>query len=148
MVEIAVCDYLLANAGVIAIVGTRGYVQNLPQSADFPAFRVQLVDDIETSHLRGGSALRPARVQVDAIGEEDDGVDAYMQATKLAAAIGAALMNQPPFVVSLSDGGSPAVVTDLELKVVERIANPPMFDPTELAQFKVGQDFIIWATVL
>jgi len=137
MVEVAVCSYLLANAGVLAIVGTRGYVQNLPQGADFPAFRVQLIDDLESAHLRGGSALRPARVQVDAIGEEDDGVDAYGQASALAAAIAAALMNQPPFVV---DG--------LELKVVERISNPPVFDPTELAQFKIGQDFIIWARVL
>jgi len=148
MLELAVANYLLNNAGVAALVGARGYVQVLPQSADYPAFRVQLIDEVERGHLRGGATLRPARVQVDAVGEEADGMDTYGEVLALANAINAALMNQPPIVTTVTDGASPAVMTTLELKVVAREANPPIYDPQELSQFKIGQDFLIWARVL
>ncbi|MEO8678151.1 MAG: hypothetical protein ABI665_03840 [Vicinamibacterales bacterium] len=148
MLEIAVCDYLLSNGAVAAIAAARGYVQKFPQSAEFPAFRVQLIDDIEQAHLRGGSATRPARVQVDAVGEESSGVDAYGQAVALAGAIEGAMMNKAPFKVTVSDGGSPAVQTVLELKVVRSEATPPIYDQAELNQFKVGRDYIVWARVV
>jgi len=148
MVDVAICTHLLANAGVIAIAADRGYVQNFPQSQDFPAFRVQAISDITTSHLRGSTALRPARVQVDAVGENGDGVDGYTQARLLADAIRAALMNQPPIEVAISDGASPETLTTLEMRVVERQANPPVFDADALDQYVVGQDFLLWAKVL
>jgi hypothetical protein len=149
MVDVAVCNYLLTKTGVIAIAGARGYVQQFPQSADFPAFRVQAISDITVSHLRGSTNLRPARVQVDAVGADDDGVDGYTVARNLAAAIRAAMMNQPPIVVSVSDGGSPETLTSLEMRVVERLANPPGFGANPLEdQYLVGQDFLLWAKVL
>jgi len=82
------------------------------------------------------------------VGEEADGMDTYGEVLALANAINAALMNQPPIVTTVTDGASPAVMTTLELKVVAREANPPIYDPQELSQFKIGQDFLIWARVL
>lgn len=140
-VEVAVRAHLLADAAVIAIVGTRGYTLKFPQQPTLPAFRVQLIDEQESAHLRGGSVTKPARVQVDAVAAEASGVDAYAQASGLAAAISSAMMSRAPFVVS--DGGSPS--TALQLKVVDRQTRPPMYDPDELRLVMVGQDFMIWS---
>lgn len=140
-VEVAVRAHLLADAGVIAIVGTRGYTLKFPQQPTLPAFRVQLIDEQESAHLRGGATVKPARVQVDAVAAESSGVDAYAQASGLAAAISSAMMSHAPFVVS--DGASPA--TALELKVIERQTRAPMYDPDELRLVIAGQDFMIWS---
>ena len=134
-VEVAVRSHLLADSAVIALVGTRGYTLRFPQSPTLPAFRVQLIDEQEPAHLRGGNDLRPARVQVDAVAAEASGVDPYAQATGLADAISDALMSQAPFVVG-----------DLTLKVVERQSRAPMYDPDELRLVIAGQDFLIWSS--
>jgi hypothetical protein len=136
-VELAVRTQLLADATVSALVGTRGYTQRFPQSPTLPAFRVQLIDEQEPAHLRGGSDTRPARVQVDAIAAEGSGTDAYAQATSLADAISAALMSKAPFVVD-----------SLEVKVVERQSRAPMYDPDELRLVIAGQDFLMWSREL
>lgn len=140
-VEKAVRQHLVADSGVIALAGTRGYQMRLPQAPTLPAFRVQLIDESEHGHLRGGGATRLARVQVDAVAGESSGVNAYADASALADAINDAMMTQAPFVVS--DGGSPA--TSLELKVVERPTRMAMYDPQEVSQVRIIQDYMIWS---
>lgn len=136
-VEQAICERLLANAGVIALAADRGYLLKLPQSPTLPAFRVTLISGPEGSHLRGHGALVLARVQVDAIASEESSTDPYDAAADLAGAIATALMGQEPFI---SD--------DLELKVVEREARPVIYNADELREVMIPQDFMIWTKVL
>lgn len=84
--EQAVAERIRTIGAVTAVVGTRIYVERLPQSPTFPAVLVQLVDEPRTYHLRGGIRDR-ARVQVDAYAQEASGVDAYGQVMALADAI-------------------------------------------------------------
>lgn len=134
-VEQAICERLLADASVIAIVGTRGYLLKLPESPTLPALRVTLISAQEMSHTRGNRRTRPNRVQVDAVAGESQSTDPYDAATTLAQAIAAALMGKAPFVAD-----------DLEVRVVEREAQPVIYDPDELRQVLVPQDFTVWTT--
>lgn len=133
-VEQAVLTHLKANAGVIALAGPRGYLQKFPQDPPTPAFRVQLINESESGHLRGGSKTKPARVQVDSIAAEGSGIDAYAQASALADAINDTLMSKPPIVV----GG-------LELKIPERPTRFSTYDPDELRIVRIVQDYFIWS---
>lgn len=134
-VEQALCDRLLADAGVSAVVGSRGYVLKLPQSPMFPAIRVQKISGQEPSHLRGGSRTTTVRVQVDALAAEASGGDTKAVAETLAAAVAAALMSKPPFVAE-----------ELRLSVVRREEPPEGYVSEELRQVMVPQDFIVWST--
>jgi len=62
-------SYLLANAEIAAIVGTRAFPLRLPQKVDLTAHKGAIVltrvDDIRDAHLRGPNALSRARIQVD-----------------------------------------------------------------------------------
>lgn len=81
-VEEAVIERILA---LNTSAGTRVFMLKLPQKlATWPAARVQLIDDPEDYHLRGGSALGRARVQVDAYAPESSGGDPYATVAQLA----------------------------------------------------------------
>lgn len=82
--EAAVVERLLDISAVTAIVGTRVYLDKLPQQATYPAVLVQLVHEPISRHLRGSLRWR-ARVQVDAY-VKDVG-DAYSTDVDLADAI-------------------------------------------------------------
>lgn len=133
-VEQAVLTHLKATAGVIALAATRGYLQKFPQDPTTPAFRVQLINESESGHLRGGSTTKPARVQVDAIASEGSGFDPYAAASNLADAISAALMSQAPIIAN-----------GLELKVTERPTRFAGYDPDERRIVRIVQDFLIWS---
>lgn len=134
-VEQALCDRLLADAAVIAIVGTRGYMLKFREDGSLPAFRVTLISQQEPSHLRGRHETRRSRVQVDAVASEDSSADPYEAAADLAKAIATALMGKAPFIAD-----------DMEVRVVEREAGPVIYHPDELRQVMVPQDFIVWST--
>jgi hypothetical protein len=93
MIELAVIDRLKATPAVTALVGQRIYQLKLKQNTAFPAVRVQLADDVATYHLRGGTKLKVARVQIDAYGSQTvaAGVDPYDIVADLASAIEEAL---------------------------------------------------------
>jgi hypothetical protein len=69
-------SYLLANASIAAIVGTKVYPLRLPQKVDLVppscAIVLTLVDDIGEAHLRGPNALSRARIQVDCWAKQYD----------------------------------------------------------------------------
>lgn len=54
-------------SAVTTLVGTRIYVDLLPQKVTLPAIRLQRISERAMGHLRGASAMRLARVQVDAL---------------------------------------------------------------------------------
>lgn len=65
--------------------GSRVYMLKVPQQlATWPAVRVQLIDDPGDYHLRGGSGLKRARVQVDCYAPESSGGDPYATVVTLA----------------------------------------------------------------
>ncbi len=57
--------YVLADAGIAAIVGTRMYPLRLPQKAVFPAIVYQRISGFRFGHLRGSGSLARPRYQVD-----------------------------------------------------------------------------------
>ena len=83
-VEQAVLERLLAIAGVTAIVASRVFLGALPQSARYPATRVQLIDDPRDQHLRGLNGIATARVQIDHYAYEGEDDDPYGTTATLA----------------------------------------------------------------
>lgn len=57
--------YLLANAGVSALIGTRMYPNALPQGATLPAVVYYLISSTHVQSLGGITAAGTCRVQLD-----------------------------------------------------------------------------------
>lgn len=125
--------HLAADASVAAIVGVRVYQLKLPQNATLPAVRVQLIDAIETYHLRGGSLTERSRVQVDAFAKEASGLDPYATVEPLADAIHAALSG------IVFDGD------DIRITGSLRVSRQPLYEPDELRDVRMTQDYIVWS---
>jgi len=58
---------VLALASVTAIVGSRVYLGQFPQEGQVPSVRIQRIDELEGTHLRGAGGPYRARVQVDSV---------------------------------------------------------------------------------
>ena len=130
-------DRLLAISSVTAIVGTRVYLDKLPQQATYPVVLVQLVHEPTDYHLRGGMRDR-ARVQVDAYVKEGAGSDPYDSVMALADAIhgddaGSGLSGWIGAV-----GGSPP---GLEVRGIFRIERMRGYEPEELKLLRQRQDY-------
>jgi hypothetical protein len=134
-VEDAVVARLASLTAVTALVGSRIYLDKLPQEPSYPCVRVQLIDEVESYHLRGGG-LKTARIQVDACARERSGVSAYGLAATVAAAIhgndaGSALSGWTDAI------GSPAFRIFACLRVDRR----RQYDPDELRVVTMSQDY-------
>lgn len=139
--EEAIREHLVDAAAVAALVGTRVYQLVLPQGATLPALRVQLIGTTDFMHLRGGSGvLGRSRIQVDAYAAEASGVDPYAQAQALADVVQDALDGQV-FTVSASQ-------ESLKITGVFRRNRLPMYEPDELRQVRIVQDYIVWSRSL
>lgn len=80
-------DFLLADAGVSAQIGTRLYAnQHVPQGAAYPHATYYRVSTNRRRHLKGSSNLPTARYQVDAFGQTY--ADAFAAAEAIRSAIG------------------------------------------------------------
>lgn len=62
----AVRAYILADATVAGLIGTRLYPIKVPQAGTFPAATMQKITEPRFGHLRGGGALAAPRYQIDA----------------------------------------------------------------------------------
>ena len=131
--EQAIVDRLLATTGVTTLVGTRIYQLRLPQDATFPAVRVQLVDETQDYHLRGGSKTRRTRLQVDSFAQEASGVDPYAAVGSLAAAIETALSGQ-----IFADGSMQITGAFLQTR-------QPLYESEELRLVRMLQEWIVWS---
>lgn len=134
-VEHAVRSVLANDAAVATLVGSRVYQLRLPQSAKFPAIRVQLVDEPRAYHFRGKNKLTAARVQVDAFSSERSGVDPYDEASRVADAVEAALL-----AAAKSD-----VEGQRHFSAAYELMRRPQYDGEDLREVRVIQDFWIWS---
>jgi Protein of unknown function (DUF3168) len=135
-VEEAVLDRLRTDAGIIALVASRVYQLQLPQSPTFPAVRVQLIDEPLLYHLRGGGVLSRARVQTDAYAGPASGSDVYRDAAALADAITASLSGQRWDV-----GGTPARAVTGAFRVDRRA----LYEGADIQAARILQDWIVWS---
>lgn len=121
---------------VIALVGSRVYVDKVPQSPTTPLVLVQLVHEPTDYHLRGGITDR-ARVQVDAyVAESDAPSDPYGTVMALADAIhgddaGSGLSGWVGAI------GSPAFTVTGILRIV-RVRG---YEPDDLRLLRQRQDY-------
>lgn len=134
--------YQRVAAVVASQVGTRVYLDKLPQAPAYPCVRVSLVDDLVDYQLRGPTQAQRARVQVDAYAQEGSGVDPYDQVARLADTItgdgaGPSATGLAGWIGSV---GSPPVVVDGAF----RVSRTRWYDPEELRVVTMSQDFIVW----
>jgi hypothetical protein len=118
--------------------GSRVYMLKLPQRPTLPAVRVQLIDDPEEYHLRGGSTFGRARVQVDCYDAESSGADPYGSVNDLAAAV-----NGDDAGSGLSgwrgELGSPA----LTITGAFRVDRQALYEGEELRMVRMRLDFMV-----
>lgn len=138
-VEEAICTRVASLTAVIALAGSRVYLDKFPQSPTFPAVRVQLVDDVEDQHLRGPIGTKHARVQIDHCTQESSGTDPYAAAEALAEATkGDGLGTSASGIAGFKGGiGSPAFVIE-NCRPVMRMRD---YDPAELRVVTIRQDY-------
>lgn len=134
-VEIAVAEHLEGTGAVAALVSDRVFQLVIPEGATLPAIRVQLIDDPRRYHLRGSDGAHRALVQVDAYAGEASGEDPYAEAAAVADAIDDAMSGQRFFA------GSPI---DVEITGALRVSRRPLYDPDELRQVRVLQEYVVW----
>jgi hypothetical protein len=128
-------DRLLNVAAVTALVSTRIYTQNLPQSVTLPAVLVERVDESQASHLRGGSSLMVTRVQVSSVAATRaaaEAVDAAIQGDRA----GSALSHWA------GTAGSPGT----PVRWVQPFGAHEDYDPDELRQYRINRDFRVHHT--
>lgn len=134
-IEEAVVARILTLAAVTALVSTRVYLDRLPQEPTYPCVRVQLIDEPEWYHLRGGG-FYIARIQVDAFARAVSGVNPYALAATVAAAVhgddqGSGLS------CWTGDEGSP----ELHVQACLRVDRRRYYDPDELRVLTMSQDY-------
>lgn len=139
--EQAVLARIQQLSAVTAIIGTRAYLLVLPQSPTYPAVRVQLIDDMETQHLRGPEGLATARVQVDAYAKVQSGANPYTTASALMEVIhGDGLGPVASGVYGWKgDIGSPP----FRIKNCRPMRFSKDFDPEELNIVTVSRDYLV-----
>jgi len=108
--------YLLANAGVAALIGTRMYPDQLPQGATLPAVVYYRISGTYAESLGGVKAAGTCRVQLDAYA-----------ATRLAAdAVGEAIVAALKLLsVGQQSIGSGTLVCDVEIQGPRSDRQPP-----------------------
>ena len=116
--------------------GSRVHMLKLPQKPTLPAVRVQVIDDPEQYHLRGGAGIARARVQVDSYAAEGSGTDPYETASGLADAIDG------------DDAGSglsgfAGHVEDVFIASMQRIDRRPFYEAGELRLVRIQQDYYV-----
>lgn len=142
-VEEAITVRISALAAVVALAGSRVYLDKLPQSPTYPAIRVQLVDDPASFHLRGPDGLSRARVQVDHyVDEAVSGSDPYASVEALETAtrgdgLGTAATGLSGWIGSV---GSPPFV----VRGCFRTNRLRRYDPDELRVLTMTTDYIVW----
>lgn len=115
---------------VRALVGTRVYTGQLPQTPTYPAVVIQRVSEQQFSHLRGGERVRRTRLQVTSIAQSRElavSVDAAVQGAGDGSGVSywRGSMGSPSVQVS---GCFPDTVQEF-------------YDPSELRQYRINRDY-------
>lgn len=140
-VQAAIIARLGSLPAVVALVGTRIYLDRLPQTPRFPAIRVQLISTQQMGHLRGVNKTRRSRVQVDHI--------AAVTATDLdpAATVQtlSALTHGPGDGAALCGWrGTVDSPPSIEILNVQPFGEYEDYDAEELRQYRNVRDYIVW----
>lgn len=131
-VEIAVRARLLSETAVTTLVLARVYTQKLPDTAKFPAVRVQLIDEPQGKHLRGPQGTTRARVQVDTYVAEG-AANPYGSLVSIANAVATALVFEP-----FTQGA-------VYVQSAQRIDRRPLREADEINLLRMLQDFYVWS---
>ena len=100
-------DYVLADATVTSLIGTRMYPDQLPAKVTFPAAVILSVDIVRPNPLRSVATLASARMQVDVYAQPTSGLSSRALADAAGTAIRQRIDGQ---ALMLSDTSvSPAV---------------------------------------
>ena len=134
-VELATRDHLLSTGAVTSIVGARIYQLKLPQTATYPAIRLQLLNKTNGHHLRGPDGSNKSFLQIDSYASELAAGDPYLAASHLADAIEDALDGK----VFLAGSPAPIRVTGAFQR-----SKKPQYEPPELRLVRWMQEFEIW----
>lgn len=150
MPEAAIVERLLDITAVTAIVSDRVFMLKLPQGETRASLRVQRIPGPRPQHLRGPDGTYRTRVQVDAYVAEAPGVDAYTSVTTLADAVrGDGLGDGASGLFGWRGtlGGSPATVQIHNIEVMHGDA-APFYEPGELRQLRIEQDYLVhWSAL-
>ena len=133
--EIAVIERI---KDLSTVADDRVYMLRLPQHSTLPAVVVQLIDDPEEYHLRGGSTFGRARVQIDSYAEETSGGDPYSTASALADQINGDDAGSGLSGFQGSIGSPPFTVTGAFRQ--DRRAE---YEPDELRLVRLRMDFFV-----
>lgn len=105
--------FLLADATIASLVGTRVYPLRLPQKPTLPALVVTRISGERIGQLRGAASAAEPRYQIDAWTSPETG------GHKGALALGKAVRNRlEGYTGDWSDGGSPAIVVTVAVRFV------------------------------
>jgi hypothetical protein len=141
-VEEAIAERLLEISAVTALVDSRIWVVENPQSPTHPSIRVAPITDMRGHHLRGPHGVQTASVQIDMYVSLDNDVDPYAQITELGSAVcGDGLGTQ----ASGLDGwigriGSPGFVVR---ECLQTMRYSPRVDADELRTLTLTQEFYV-----
>lgn len=140
-VQSAIIARLEQLPGVVALVGSRIYLDRLPQTSAFPAIRVQAISEQQMGHLRGVNKTRRSRVQVDHI--------AAVTATDLDPA--ATVQTLARLTHGPGDGtalcgwrGTLDSPPSIEILGIQPFGEYEDYDAEELRQYRVVRDYIVW----
>lgn len=138
--EQAVLERILSLSAVTALVGQRVFMLKLRQGETMPAVRVQLVDEDEDQHLRGGAGIFKSRIQVDVYAAEVTGGDPYAAATEIAAAIHGDTAGSGLSGWRGLSGGSPP---EIEVCAVVRKLRLMDYEAAERREVRCQQDYMV-----
>lgn len=126
-------ERILDLAAVTALVGSRVYVQILPQRPTLPAVRLQKIDEQQGMQFRGVIGMARARVQVDAVSTTREASLAIDQAI-------AGAGDASGLLGWRGTAGSPSV----EIVGIFPVNVTEQYDAEDLNQFKVIRDYFVW----
>lgn len=136
-IEETIRSMVAGLTAVTTLVGTRIYLDKLPQSPTYPCIRVTLVSDLTSMHARGQTGLKVARIQVDSYAKELSGVDPYA----LVAAVAAAVDGDGAGSGLAGYVDDPAVSPWGPIRMIQRLDRRRQYDPEELRVLTMSQDY-------
>jgi hypothetical protein len=124
--------YLLTKSAITDLVGTRIFVDKLPESITTrPSVTAQRISTVHQRHLGGESGIATDRIQVDVWGATSATTDAVAEAIRIAIdGQGPLTMGTTAVVRPFDDGESSSYSTSV--------------DASDQGEHRVTQEWIVW----
>jgi hypothetical protein len=133
----AVRSFILGDAAIAALIGTRFYPIKAPQNATYPLVTMQKIVEVRYPHLRGSGGMSAPRYQIDAWTRESGA--AFTAAQTLAEAIRQRIDGVHRV---LSGPGSPA--TAYRVKFAFDDQRDLFESDTSGGYYRTSTDYVIW----